>query len=280
MHLEINNDLELDVNNASISRRKSKKSSSLPIKRNKKVSFKLKTPKRMSSANPRMLAKKKRPSKSTSAKRVSAFKSKPLMPSILINGKKVPLKAMKRSSALKMKEVVSDSRRGTSNSRRKASTSRQEASSSRRKSSVSRRKASVSRRKSSVSRRKSSVLRRKASASRRKASASRRKVSDSRKGASSSRKASDARRKASASRRKASASRRKASAARRKASLARLRDARGRFTKKGTEVAEKSPTIFMPIQQTSDSKTAEAIVVSNEKEENKAGVTDVKIVEK
>ena len=36
----------------------------------------------------------------------------------------------------------------------------------------------------------------------------------------------------------------------------------------------------MPIQQAYNGKTAEAIVVSNEKEANKAGVTDVKIVEK
>ena len=65
MHLEIKNDLELDVNNASISRinRQSKKSSSSPIKRIKKVSNNLKTRKGMSSANAKMLAKKKRPSK-------------------------------------------------------------------------------------------------------------------------------------------------------------------------------------------------------------------------
>ena len=66
MHLETNNDLKLDVNNASISKRnrKPKKSSSSPIKRNKKV----------------------------------------------------PLKAMKRSSAPKMKEVAlfSASRKGAS----------------------------------------------------------------------------------------------------------------------------------------------------------------------
>ena len=59
MYLEINNDLELDVNNASISRRKrkSKKCSSSPLKRNKNVSFKLKTPKRKLRANPKMLGK-------------------------------------------------------------------------------------------------------------------------------------------------------------------------------------------------------------------------------
>ena len=88
MHLEINNDLELDVNNASVSRRNRKpKKSSSPIKRNKKVSFKLKTPKMMSSANQKMLAKKKRPSKRISAKRVTAFKSKPLMPSLFMGNK-------------------------------------------------------------------------------------------------------------------------------------------------------------------------------------------------
>ena len=85
-------------NNGSNTRRnrKSKKSPSSPIKRNKKMSVKLMIPKGMSSANPKMLAKKKRPSKRISAKRVPAFKSKPLMPSILINGKKVSLKAMKK----------------------------------------------------------------------------------------------------------------------------------------------------------------------------------------
>ena len=52
MHLEIKNDLELDVYNASNTRRnrKSKNSSLSPIKRIKKMSFKLMTPKRMSSA--------------------------------------------------------------------------------------------------------------------------------------------------------------------------------------------------------------------------------------
>ena len=66
------------------------------------------------------------------------------------------------------------------------------------------------------------------------------------------------------------------------AALARLRDARGRFTKKGMDGAEQSKTLYMPmpIQQASNGKTAEAIVVSNEKEANKDGVTDVKIVEK
>ena len=64
MHLEIKNDLELDVNNASTSRRnrKSKKTSSSPIKRIKKVSNNLNR-KRMMGANATILAKKKRPSK-------------------------------------------------------------------------------------------------------------------------------------------------------------------------------------------------------------------------
>ena len=105
--------------------------------------------------------------------------------------------------------------------------------------------------------------------------------SDARRQASDARrKASDARRVASASRRKASDARRKASDARRKAALARLRDARGRFAMKGTKGAEQAQTIYMPIQQASNGKTAEAIVVRSEKEANKAGVTDVKIVEK
>ena len=64
MHLEIKNDLELDVNNASISRRnrKSKKTSSSPIKRIKKVSNNLNR-KRIMGANATILEKKKRPSK-------------------------------------------------------------------------------------------------------------------------------------------------------------------------------------------------------------------------
>ena len=147
MHLEISNDLELDMNNASISRRnrKSKMSSSSPIKRAKKVSNNPKTPKRMLSAKSKVLAKKKRPSKRMIANRISTFK---LKPSILINGKRVSLKAMKMSS-----------------SRRKPSTSKRVASSSRRKSTDSRRKASASRRNVSDSRRKASVSRRKAARS-------------------------------------------------------------------------------------------------------------------
>ena len=216
MHLEINTDMELDVNNASISRRnrKSKKSSSSRIKREKEVSKNLKTRKRMSAAYPKVLSKKKRPPKSISAKRASALKSKKLMPSILNNGKRVSLKAMKMSSAPKMKAVSLFPASGKS------------ASGSRRGSSNSRRKASVSRRKSSVSRRK-------------------------------------------ASRRGASNAKRKASDNRRKAALTRLRDARDRFAKKGIKGAEQSQTIFMPIQQASNGKTAEAIVVSNERKQRR-----------
>ena len=61
MHLEIKNDLELGINNASISRRnrKSKKTSSSPIKRIKKVSNNLNR-KRIMGANATILAKKKR----------------------------------------------------------------------------------------------------------------------------------------------------------------------------------------------------------------------------
>ena len=72
------------------------------------------------------------------------------------------------------------------------------------------------------------------------------------------------------------------------------RDARGRFaknlafwranvgssTKKG-KVGKAQKTIYMPIQQGSNGKTAEAIVIKNdESAKNKADVTDVKIVEK
>ena len=359
MHLEINNDLELDIKGASTTKRnrKSKKSTSSPI--NKKVSFSMKTPKRMAS-KPKMMAKKKSPSKRKIAKKGYALKSKPLMPSILINGKRVPVKAMKMSSEPKMKETALFSRREASTSRRKASASRRV--------SDSRRKASVSRRRGSGSRRRASDTRRKASASRRKASASRRRASDSRRRASASRRrASDARRKASASRRRASDARRRASDARRrafdvsrrasdarrKASDARRKasdtmrhsmksnalmkssmtkrdalassskrkipqvesrnprfslkinavkmspggkkklrsiqkefslksrasDAKGKITPKGSTGAEKSQTIYMPIQQDNDGKTAEAIVVNNanDKKARKVDVTDVKI---
>ena len=135
MHLEINNDMELDINNASMSRRnkKPKKSSSSTIKRKNP-----KTPKRMLSAKPKILAKKMRPSKRMTDK-VTALKSKPMMASLLVKGKRVPVKVMKMSSGPETKGVAfSASRKNASVSRRtsvpkrKASTSRREASSSRR----------------------------------------------------------------------------------------------------------------------------------------------------
>ena len=64
--------------------------------------------------------------------------------------------------------------------------------------------------------------------------------------------------------------------------MVRARDSMGRsrFAKKGTKGAEKSQTIYMPIQQATDGKTAEAVVVNDEKEAHKVDVTNVKIVEK
>ena len=337
MHLKVNNDLELDFNNASISKRnrKPKKSSSSPIRRKKKVSNNMKSSRMMAAAKPKKLAKKKTPSKRMTTKKGSSLKSKQLMPSILINGKRVPTKALKMSSGPKFKEVAmfsasrknaSRSRRGTSNSRRKASTSRREASSSRRKASASRRNVSESRRKASASRRKVSDSRRKGSESRRRASVSRRRASDSRRKASDTRRrASDARRRASNSRRRASDARRRASDARRKASgrhsmkskalpfvmsslakkeafasssrkkapnmssqnsgfslkikakkmtssgadkKSRSTRKRVKFAKKGTNGGDKSQTIYMPIQQTSNGKSAEAIVVKKEENAN------------
>ena len=61
--------------------------------------------------------------------------------------------------------------------------------------------------------------------------------------------------------------------------MARPRDAAGRFVKKGTN-RDKAQTIYMPIQQASDGKTAEAIVFKKEKNADKVDVADVKIVEK
>ena len=71
------------------------------------------------------------------------------------------------------------------------------------------------------------------------------------------------------------------------------RDAKGRFAKKTrtsankgsstkkVEVGGAQKTIYMPIQQASNGKTAEAIVIKNdESAKNKADVTDVKLVEK
>ena len=58
--------------------------------------------------------------------------------------------------------------------------------------------------------------------------------------------------------------------------MVRARDAEGRFIKKGTN-GDKSQVIYMPIQQASDGKTAEAIVVKKENNENKVDVADVKI---
>merc|ERR1712168_1357160 len=71
------------------------------------------------------------------------------------------------------------------------------------------------------------------------------------------------------------------------------RDARGRFVRKTPTSANEGPstkkgevggaqkTIYMPIQQASNGKTAEAIVIKNdESAKDRADVTDVKIVEK
>ena len=71
------------------------------------------------------------------------------------------------------------------------------------------------------------------------------------------------------------------------------RDAKGRFAKKTrtsankgsstkkVEVGGPQKTIYMPIQQASNGKTAEAIVIKNEESaKDKADVTEVKIVEK
>ena len=59
---------------------------------------------------------------------------------------------------------------------------------------------------------------------------------------------------------------------------------RVKFAKKGTNGGDKSQTIYMPIQQTSNTngKSAEAIVVKKEENANanKVNVKDVKIVEK
>ena len=56
-----------------------------------------------------------------------------------------------------------------------------------------------------------------------------------------------------------------------------------RFSKKGKNSADKSQTIYMPIQQASDGKSAEAIVVKKEENANAnkvdVNVTHVKIVE-
>ena len=61
--------------------------------------------------------------------------------------------------------------------------------------------------------------------------------------------------------------------------VVRYRDAKGRFVK-GSQ-SDESKIIFMPIQQASDGKTAEAIVVKNEDSaKDKADVTGVMIVEK
>ena len=62
--------------------------------------------------------------------------------------------------------------------------------------------------------------------------------------------------------------------------MVRARDAKGRFVKKGKGTnGDKSQTIYMPIQQASDGKSAEAIVVKKENAD-KVDVTNVKIAEK
>ena len=61
MHLEVNNELELDFNNASMSKRsrESKKSSSSPIGSKRKVSNNLKSSSMVASAKPKKVAIKK-----------------------------------------------------------------------------------------------------------------------------------------------------------------------------------------------------------------------------
>ena len=55
---------------------------------------------------------------------------------------------------------------------------------------------------------------------------------------------------------------------------------KGSSTKK-VEAGGAQKTIYMPIQQASNGKTAEAIVIKNdESAKNKADVTDVQLVEK
>ena len=57
---------------------------------------------------------------------------------------------------------------------------------------------------------------------------------------------------------------------------------RVKFAKKGTNSDDKSQTIYMPIQQATNGKSAEAIVVKKEEiaNANKVDVKNVKIVEK
>jgi len=62
--------------------------------------------------------------------------------------------------------------------------------------------------------------------------------------------------------------------------MVRARDATGRFVKKGKGTnGDMSQTIYMPILQGSDGKSAEAIVVKKENAD-KVDVTNVKIAEK
>jgi len=58
--------------------------------------------------------------------------------------------------------------------------------------------------------------------------------------------------------------------------MVRARDAGGRFAKKGTNDDGKSQTIYMPIKQAPNGKSAEAIVVKKENAD-KVDVTNVKI---
>ena len=65
--------------------------------------------------------------------------------------------------------------------------------------------------------------------------------------------------------------------------MVRARDAEGRFVEKGKGTnGDMSQTIYMPILQGSDGKSAEAIVVKKEEiaNANKVDVKNVKIVEK
>ena len=83
MHLEVNNDVKFDITNESTSKR-NRKSKNAKSTRGRKM-------------------------------KVSGFKSKPLMPSIILNGKRIPLKSTSRkmSASAGTKKKVMQSRKKT-----------------------------------------------------------------------------------------------------------------------------------------------------------------------
>ena len=254
MHLEVNNDVEFDLKNESTSKRNRKSKKSTSTKRTMKV---------------------------------SGLKSKALMPSIIINGKRLPVKSKSRkmsaSAGTKKKAMTMQSRRKPSKNDARSMKSKRASGKL-----VRDARGRFAEKKSSKSIRKNSSKR---SRSMKSKSASRNLIRDdmgrwSMKSKSGSGKlVRDAR--GRFAEKKASGSKQSRSIRKKSNMKSESKKASGKLdrvtvkSKPGQAQAGAKQTIYMPIQQASNGETAEAIVVKNdESAKNKVDVTDVKIVEK